>query len=182
MGFFECGEAFAMDVKRLKNRLIAKVITRFPRLSGRYVQGYRPWEAEDVPWAPVVKPLRESTVALVTTAGVHHRGQPPFDMADPDGDPSFRLLNTETIADDYRITHDYYDHKDADRDLNVVFPLERLQEMAAVGSIGAAAPRHPGFMGHIDKHHMATLMEETAPRAAAVLKADGVDAVLLTPG
>lgn len=171
-----------MNVKRIKNRLIAKVITRFPGLASRYVQGYRPWEAEDVPWTPVTKPLHASTVALVTTAGVHHRGQPPFDMADPDGDASFRLLRTDTIAVDYRITHDYYDHKDADRDLNVVFPIQRLQEMAAAGVIGAVAPRHSGFMGHIDKHHMATLMAETAPRAAAELKADGVDAVLLTPG
>jgi D-proline reductase (dithiol) PrdB len=171
-----------MNLARMKNRMIAKAVTRFPALSARFVAAYRPREVQGVPWAPVTKALAESTVAIVTTAGLHHLSQAPFDMADPDGDPSLRILDADAIAGDYRITHDYYDHKDADRDINVVFPIDRLREMAAAGIIGAVGPRHPSFMGHIDKHHITTLMEATAPGAAAVLRDDRVDAVVLTPG
>jgi D-proline reductase (dithiol) PrdB len=102
-------------------------------------------------------------------------------MTDADGDPSFRLLEGGTIENDYTITHDYYDHADARRDLNVVFPLGRLKEMQSAGCIGETAPRHISFMGHIDGPHVRTLVDETAPAAAQRLKQDGVDAVLLTP-
>jgi D-proline reductase (dithiol) PrdB len=127
------------------------------------------------------KPLERSRLAIVTTAGIHHRGQQPFDMTDGNGDPSFRLLDTETIESNYTITHDYYDHADAEKDLNVVFPLARLKEMAAAGCIGPVAERHISFMGHIDGPHIRTLIHETAPAAAAYLKQGGPDAVLLTP-
>jgi len=138
-------------------------------------------ESDEIPWAEVAKPIDNSKFAIVTTAGVHHREQPSFDMADSNGDPSFRILDAETIESDYTITHDYYDHKDARQDLNVVFPLARLKEMHDAGCIGAVAQRHLSFMGHIDGPHVRTLMNETAPKAADLLKKDGVDAVLLTP-
>jgi len=80
------------------------------------------------------------------------------------------------------ITHDYYDHSDADRDVNVVFPLERLQEFADEGRIGRLALRHYSFMGHIDGPHIPTLIEETGPEVAKRVLADDVEVVLLTPG
>ena len=86
-----------------------------------------------------------------------------------------RFINT------YTITHDYYDHSDARQDLNIVFPLTRLKEMKAAGCIGATSNRHISFMGHIQGPHTWTLINETAPAAADLLKKEGVDAVLLTP-
>lgn len=170
------------SIARLKNRLIAKAITRVPALSRRFVEAYRPWETEgEIPWTPVRKPLRECTVALVTTAGVHHRSQPPFDMRDPEGDPGFRELDGVTIGEDFRITHDYYDHTDAEQDLDIVLPLARLREFEDEGIIGRLAGTHFSFMGHIDGRHIPALIENNAPQMAAWLKAEGVDVVLLTP-
>ena len=80
------------------------------------------------------------------------------------------------------ITHDYYDHADADRDLNVVLPVERLRELTAAGEIGGLAPRAYAFMGHITGPHLETLKRSTAPEVAARLRAARVDAVLLAPG
>ncbi len=169
-------------IARLKNRLIAKVITRFPTLSRRFVAAYRPWETEgEIPWTPMQKPLRECKVALVTTSGVHHRSQPPFDMRDPEGDPSFRELDGATIGEDFLITHDYYDHTDAEQDLNIVLPLQRLREFVKEETIGGMAGTHFSFMGHIDGRHIPSLIENSARQVAARLKADGVDVVLLTP-
>ena len=79
------------------------------------------------------------------------------------------------------ITHDYYDHRDADRDPNIVFPWQRLEELVDQGAVGRASPVHLGFMGHIDGAHVRTLMERTAPEVARRLRADGAEAVVLTP-
>ncbi len=171
-----------VDIDRLKNKLIAKIITRFPALAARFVDAYEPWVSEDIPWTPVTKDLAKSTIAVVTTAGVHHRDQEPFNMTDRDGDPSYRMIDFQRPLASLMITHDYYDHADADRDLNVVFPLERLKEFEQEGLVGRVADRHYGFMGHITGRHIPTLIEGTARETAVMLKKDAVDAVLLTPG
>lgn len=168
---------------RLKNRGLAALATALPSVGERFAAGYRAERQDDgVPWAPVRKPLASSTIALVTTAGVHHRGQPPYDMHDRDGDPSFRELDLSLPLDSLMITHDYYDHADADRDLNVVFPVGRLRELAAAGEIAGVARLAYGFMGHITGPHLETLKRTTGPEVAARIRAAGADAVLLAPG
>lgn len=168
---------------RIRNRGLAVLATAIPSLGERFAAGYHAERQEGgIPWVPVQKPLAASTIALVTTAGVHHRGQPAYDMHDHDGDPSFRELDLSLPLDSLKITHDYYDHSDADRDLNVVFPVERLRELVAVGEIGGLARHAYGFMGHITGRHLDTLKRRTAPEVAARLKRAGVDAVLLAPG
>lgn len=169
---------------RLRNRLLAAIITRFPRLFDleKYAEREESVKVEGIPWTPFEKGLSRSRLALVTTAGVHLRDQTPFNMTDPDGDPTFRALPSDTPPEKYTITHDYYDHTDADRDINVVFPVFILRELARRGFIREVAPVNYGFMGHIVKRHVKTLMEKTAPEVAGLLKKDAVDAVLLTPG
>ena len=119
-------------LNRLKNRLLAKVFTAFPALAERW--GRRLDVASgDVPWTAPKKPLRDATVALVTTGGVHLRSQPPFDMSDRDGDPSCREIPSNAETAELVITHDYYNHKDADNDVNLVLPMERLCELVDHG-------------------------------------------------
>jgi len=167
---------------RIKNQLIAKIITRFPSLAQRFITAYEPWESgEPTPWTPVTKPLKECRVALVTTSGVHHKDQQPFDMQDSEGDPSFREVDGATISKDYLITHDYYDHSDAEKDLNIIFPVNRLRELQDEGVIGDLAARHYSFMGHIDGHHITTLIGKTARQVVEKLRKEAVDVVLLTP-
>jgi D-proline reductase (dithiol) PrdB len=167
---------------RIKNRLIAKILTRFPLLVKLFTGLYTPQELQGIPWTPLKKALRDSTLAVVTTAGVHDKAQKFFDMADPNGDPTFREIDISNPFTDLMITHDYYDHADADRDINVVFPIERLRELEKEGIIGRVSDRHYGFMGHILGPHIETLTKITAPEVANMLKNDRVDIVLLTPG
>jgi len=167
---------------RVKNRLLARLITRFPALGQRFIDAYQPrTSAGTIPWVRPAKPLGQAKLALVTTSGIHHRRQQPFDMLDSDGDPSFRALNGEELFDDFQITHDYYDHTDAAKDPNIIFPLERLRELVEEGLLGSLAQTHYAFMGHIDGRHIATLLDQTAREVANRLKADQVDLVLLTP-
>ncbi len=169
-------------IDRIKNRLIAKVITRYPGLAQRFITAYQPWESgEAIPWTPIKKPLNECNLAVVTTSGIHHSGQDPFDMQDSEGDPSFRAINAATINGDYRITHDYYDHSDAEKDMNIILPLDRLRELQQEGVIDRLATTHYSFMGHIDGRHIATLIGRTARQVAESLRQDDIDVVLLTP-
>jgi D-proline reductase (dithiol) PrdB len=169
-------------LRKIMHQGMARLAFKWPYLSDRLTRSFAPLEFEEIPWAEVSKPLNQSKIAVVTTAGLHHRSQENFDMGDPHGDPSFRVLDTVTIEQDYRITHDYYDHRDAERDLNVVFPVTRLKEMQESGFVGALAEWHFSLMGHIEGPHIDALVGETAPRVAAMLNQDRVEVVLLTPG
>ncbi len=168
-------------IRRLIHQGIARLTTYWPYLSNKLIEAFKPLAFYKSPWVEVTKPLNESKIAVVTTAGLHHREQPAFNMADSDGDPTYRILDTASIENDFTITHDYYDHRDADKDINIVFPITRLKEMSAAGCIGALAERHISFMGHIDGKHIDTLINQTAPKVASILRADEVDVVLLTP-
>ena len=170
-----------MNVHRLRNRVFALLFSRFPGLTKRWLEGQQLDDYGPPPWTPFTKPLASCTVALVTTAGIHLKTDEPFDMADKDGDPSFRVIPRETVLDQLCITHDYYDHRDADKDLNIVLPLTRLDELAHEGVISAVAPFHYSFMGHIDGRHISQLLSVTAPEVAERLKREKVDAVVLTP-
>ncbi len=167
---------------KIKNRNIAKLTSRILFLAKAITSDFSPVETTGVPWTPASKPLAESKVALVTTAGIHHRKQHPFDMRDPNGDPSFRTIDMSQPLINLTITHDYYDHSDADRDLNIVFPIQRLWALKREGMIREVAGIHYGFMGHITGRHIRTLINQKAPNVAQRLKDDDVDIVLLTPG
>ena len=134
-----------------------------------------------IPLARLTKPLAKCTVSLITTGGVHLTSQLPFDMADPDGDASLREIPGDVALADLTITHDYYNHTSADRDVNVIFPLEHLRALADQGVIGQVARRHFGLMGHIEGPHLRRLQEQIAPDIAAKLRADSVDFAFLTP-
>ncbi|WP_162924422.1 glycine/sarcosine/betaine reductase selenoprotein B family protein [Rubrobacter indicoceani] len=132
------------------------------------------------PFATPRTPLPESRVALVTTGGVHLKNQPPFDIDDPIGDCSCREVPSETRPEDLTWTHFYHAPERAESgDLDGLFPLRTLREIATDGVIGSINDRHFSFMGAI--HDAGPLIDETAPEVAGKLLRDGVDAVLVTP-
>ena len=132
-------------------------------------------EFEAAAWA-TPKPLAEAMVAIVTSAALHRSGDEGFQP----GDTEYRLLPSD--ARDLVLGHwsPNFDRSGIAIDLNVVFPIDRLDELAAQGVIGAVAPRHASFAGN-QPDDVATIRIDSGPRAAAQLKADGVDIVLLTP-
>ena len=134
-----------------------------------------------IPFARLNRPLWRSRVALLTTGGIHLPAQPPFDMDDPDGDATYRVIPGDVALDDLTITHKYYNHESADRDKQVIFPLDHFRDLVHRKVVGEIAPHHFGFMGHIEGEHMQQLVKRTAPEVAAKLRADGVDFAFLTP-
>lgn len=172
-----------MQLSRLKNQLLARLATRFPALAKRFTDSYSPRATEgEIPWVFPSVPLHRAKLALITTAGIHHPHQTPFDMTDADGDPSYRALDAATLFDDFVITHDYYNHSDADKDPNIILPLDRLRELVDEKILGSVAATHFSFMGHIDGPHIETLINKTAVEIARKLRDERVDIALLTPG
>jgi D-proline reductase (dithiol) PrdB len=133
-----------------------------------------------VAFTPLARPIRESTVALVSTSGVHLRTQKLFDEKKHAGDWSYRVIPSQTPSSELVITHGHYEHSAADGDPNVVFPIDRLRELVAEGVVGALAPNHYGLSGFIPESHH--LVEETGPELGRRLREEKVDAVVLTPG
>ncbi len=169
---------------RFKNRFTSRVLALAPGLAKRSISSVETLDLKDkkIPWSSPgsKKPLSACTVALVTTAGLHHTDQHPFYMHNPEGDSSFRDIvpGREIIT----ITHDYYDHSAADWDINVVFPIDRLRELQEEGLVGGVARTHYSFMGHITGSQLRYLIGNSAPEVAIKLKEAGVDIVVLTPG
>lgn len=125
--------------------------------------------------------LRDATVALVTTAGLRQPGQP--DWGYRAGDQSFRVLEMRDENDPALIlshsSHNF-DRSGFVADVNVVFPIDRLREMAAAGAIAAVSPRHVSFVGNLDET-LTTIRLDTGPAAARLLREAGANVVLLTP-
>ncbi len=165
---------------RIKHRLLAKAFTVLPSLAVRWAEKLEP-DTDRIPWAEAGTPLRRARVALVTTGGVHRKTDQPFDMRDPDGDPTYREVPLDAHRGDFTITHDYYNHADARDDLNLVLPVDRFRTLEQQGAVGAVHPVAYSFMGHIDGVHLDTLRKETAPEVARSLRDAGVDYALLVP-
>lgn len=170
-----------MNLRQGRSRLLAKVFTAIPLLGRLWSKTARIEKESAVPWTPIRKPLRECRVCLITTGGLHLRTDQPFDMSDPEGDPTYRVIPARVRAEDLTITHNYYDHRDADRDFNILLPLDRVRELTKAGHIAGMTSRHYSFMGHIDGHHVLGLQKKVLPQLLADLSSEEPDFVFLTP-
>lgn len=128
-------------------------------------------------WTPVTKELKDMRIALASAAGIHLKTDKRFNLA---GDTSFREIPGDTKPEEMMVSHGGYDNGDVNKDINCMFPLSRLQELAEAGFIKEVAPIHYGFMGGGGDQDK--FKNETGPEIARQLKEAGVDAVLLTAG
>jgi hypothetical protein len=130
-----------------------------------------------IPWTPFRKQLEEATVMLVSTAAVHHKDAPPFII---DGDLSWRAIDGATPVADLRVADGHYDHACVDVDINSVFPLDRLHELAQKDRrIAAVAEKHftTGFTADLRRFR-----DETVPAVMNEVVKQRPDAVILTGG
>ena len=121
------------------------------------------------------KPLNERRAAIISTAGLHRRGDRPFQP----GDGSYRVIPGDTSASELVMSHlsVNFDRTGFQQDLNVVFPIDRLRELLADRAVGSMAALHYSFMGAFPPD----AAEPHARHLAGLLKADKVDAALLVP-
>ena len=96
----------------------------------------------EIPWTPLRNPVSDSTVVLVTTAGVHLRSASPFNL---NSAPTFRIIPKDAVPADLAMSHQAYNRTDEFKDINLVFPIERLRELEAEHVIRRLAEDHYGF-------------------------------------
>jgi hypothetical protein len=130
----------------------------------------------EAPWTPLTKPLSECRVAIVTTAALHTVGDEGFA---PD-DATYRVLPADRR--DLVLGHwsPNFDRSGFVADLNVVYPADRLEELAADGTIGSVSPHHFAFAGN-QEDTLTGIRLDSGPAVARLLRDDDVDVVLLTP-
>ncbi len=152
-------------------------------LNQRYqMQGFPPYqwtENEPTELTPLTKPLADCNVSMLTSGGVSHCTMPTWDAFARN---DFRLdtVDPHATGPDFQVSDSYYDTADAEVDVNTVFPIDRLRELAADGTIESVATRlWSGFMGRIYKR--THISEVAAPALAEELQADDVDLFLLVP-
>ncbi len=131
---------------------------------------------DDPAFKPLDKPLSEARVAIVTSAALHRPDQDRFSATDV-GFRAFDRGDRNIVMGHWSPN---FDHTGFQIDLNVVYPIDRLEELAAEGVIGDVAPRHFAFAGN-QPDTVSEVRLDTGPACAAELLADAVDLVVLTP-
>ncbi len=143
-------------------------------------QGFPPYKwsiFDSSPFTPLKTPVKEASVALISSGGVSMDDQKPFDPWAVNG-LDFREIPSDTPFKRLNLNHNYFDHRDAVKDLNCVFPIKRLQELEQEGEIGCLASVAISLgMGRLYKR--TALQNETVPKILDVLKQQKADAALL---
>ncbi|HUO35409.1 MAG TPA: glycine/sarcosine/betaine reductase selenoprotein B family protein [Candidatus Acidoferrum sp.] len=133
-----------------------------------------------VPQAHMVRPLQQARISLVSSCGAHRKADAPLDVCHPFGDFRFLRVPSTSRHDDLIIHQLKYPHDDADLDINVIFPIERLQELHEEGRIGSLTGNFFSFIGY---NMDPARFEETVARgiAEAVVQEEKADCALLAP-
>ena len=145
------------------------------------LQLYPCTEFETTPWVPLSKDLSECKMALVSTAGLHLRGDKPFLIETEGKDASYRVIPSSASTADITQSHESigFDRAAFYRDMNIAFPIDRARELVQRGVIGSLSQNYYSFMGGLRDPRL--LIEETGPQVAQRLKEEEVDLVFLVP-
>jgi D-proline reductase (dithiol) PrdB len=152
-------------------------LDRLPQISRNNLLTFPAQVNDTAPFVRPAKALSACRLAIVTTAGLHRRGDRLF----APGDQTYRVIPSETPTVDIIQSHTSigFDRVPTMRDVNISFPIDRLRELVARGEIGALAPTCYSFMGA--QREVARIENETGPEVGRRLREGGVDVALITP-
>jgi D-proline reductase (dithiol) PrdB len=129
-----------------------------------------------VPWA-IPPTTSAARLGLVTTGGLHRRTDTPFIKYDQ----TFRAIPSSITEGELLQSQSSigFDRTLRMRDVNVVFPIDRLADLVTEGVVSSLARNYYSLVGAQEDSEKtaAAIGGELAP----LLRADGVDAVLITP-
>ena len=128
------------------------------------------------PWTPLRVPLEQATVMIVSSAGVHLRDESPFAPVD---DLTFRRIPADISPEQLRPSHPSPIRRPGRKDVNVVHPFERLDELATEGRIGGVTEHHQAMLGAVKS--LVPLVTELGPAMVADAVAAKADLVMLVP-
>ena len=143
--------------------------------------GYAPYQwfqAEAEPrFTPPMKPLRESKLGMISTAGTYMPGQVAYHYKD---DTSIREIPSDTPVENIRFSHIMENYLvEARQDPGTVFPTEALARLNKEGIIGDLATNYWSCMGGL--YSQTKVKTELIPRLVAAIHAEPIDQLLLVP-
>ena len=138
----------------------------------------------EIPWKPLEKPVSQLRFAIMTSAGISLKTDPPFNMEREQqepiwGDPTHREIPVTAAEDEIEVNHLHINTDYIKQDLNVMLPNALFKEFAEEKIIGSLAETSYSYYGF--QLSPEELLEETMPKVVAKMKEEGVEAVLLTP-
>lgn len=137
-----------------------------------------------IPWTPLSKPLNQTTLSLVTSAGISLKTDLPFDMEREKreplwGDRSYRAIPKGTTEKEIDVNHLHINTNLVKQDINVILPLQRMAEFEEERIIGRLAPTAYSFYGF--QWQNTDFLKEAIEPISKRMKEEKVEAALLTP-
>lgn len=176
---------------------VGPLVGRFVEWQRRAYAGHLDRKAkfayDDTPFTPLVRPLSESRVALITSSGHFVEGDDPQPFGVPAmtqaeaeariteflrAEPTLSRIPVDVAPERLRARHGGYPIASVLADHQVALPLGHLRAAAQHGLIGELAPDAYSFVGAASQ---LKLREKVAPAWAEMLHAAEVDVVLLVP-
>jgi D-proline reductase (dithiol) PrdB len=152
-------------------------LDRLPQINRNNLLTFPAQVNDTAPFVAPGKRLVACRLAIVTTAGVHRRGDRLFGP----GDQTYRVLPSDTPTADIMQSHTSlgFDRTAIMRDLNISFPIDRVRELVARGDLEGLAPNFYSFMGA--QRDAVRIDRETGPEVGRRLRDEGADVALITP-
>lgn len=158
-----------------------------PRSFAELYRNVSPLPDEGDPvWVPFGPRLADASIALLSSAGLHLKGeQEPFDLdrerREPSwGDPTHRVIPHALGERELGMSHLHVNNADTLADRNVSLPVDVLADLVADGVVGRVAPSHFSVMGY-QEAGLETWRSSTAPAVVEQLRAEQTDGVILAP-
>jgi len=130
-------------------------------------------------WTPFEKRMEKAKVAILCSSGISRKDQEAYEPLTRDN-LTHREIMKDTRAQDLVINYAYYDHSDADKDPNIVFPIDRFRELEQESVIGELAEINYGLgLGRMYKR--TALQTQLTMEIARKLKEADVDVLFCVP-
>lgn len=125
-------------------------------------------QTEPTAWTPLRRPLRECRATIVTTAGLRLATQHQFSP----GSPEYREVSTYLSPADLAFDFTNYDPSEAQEDLNVLVPLDRMRRLVDEGILGGLTETFFSFFGLCEDRDR---LKSSVARAAERILSQGSD-------
>jgi hypothetical protein len=155
--------------------------TRDYYLSQGYEKPYQWAEHDEVALSRLKKPLSECKVGLLTTSelAIEFDEETEEDPIIEEGFRSVYAIPADTPTEKFYSRTSSFDsyatHLD---DVNTFFPIDRLREAVASGRVAGMPDR---LLGAYNNYSIKKVMNDEAPKALEMCRADGLDACVLVP-
>ena len=147
-------------------------ISQMPSVAKGFISELKLTPVKNPAWKTSADP-QDRRVSIVSTAAVMRRGDKPFSWLAKDH-RVFHKTDRDLVMTHVAVE---YDRTAWQQDLNVIIPLDRLNEMAQDNEIGSVADYHYSFLGSSDPVNMA----KSARKVANMMKQEAVNTVFLIP-